>query len=180
MVEALARFAQDDATLNLLITAVFDPDAEVRDDAALALAPRKDERLIDRLTAALHSEHDSIVRNAAAVLGRIRARQAIPALVEVLTTTVKVTQYVPINRWIYGTRQSICSPTQVHIAGTQRVYNPNIAVFSPGSRITVGWTQQRRVVTVYRTEVQEALIEITGQNYGFDADAWLRWHAANP
>jgi hypothetical protein len=32
-----------------------------------------------------------------------------------------------------------------------------------------------QVISIHRTEVQEALIEITGQNLGFDAGAWLKW-----
>jgi hypothetical protein len=180
MVDALASFDQDDATLNLLITALFDPDQEVREAAAQALAPRKDERLVDRLRDGLRSEYDHVVRNAAFVLGRIRAREAVPDLVNVLTTAKQVTEYVPLHGWIVNTRNVICSPTRAHIGDTPLSYHPRIAVFGQGSRITTAWTTQRRVVTVYRTEVQEALIEITGENFGFDADAWLRWHQTHP
>jgi hypothetical protein len=35
---------------------------------------------------------------------------------------------------------------------------------------------QLRSVTVFRTEVMEALKRITGQNFGFDAVAWRRWY----
>ena len=31
------------------------------------------------------------------------------------------------------------------------------------------------LVDVYRTEVQEALISITGRNFGFDRNAWMEW-----
>jgi hypothetical protein len=36
------------------------------------------------------------------------------------------------------------------------------------------WQYQR--VTVYRTELLEALRRITGQDFGFDRDDWLRWY----
>jgi hypothetical protein len=34
---------------------------------------------------------------------------------------------------------------------------------------------QYSTIDVYRTEVQEALIAITGENLGFDRGAWLEW-----
>ena len=34
-------------------------------------------------------------------------------------------------------------------------------------------------VTVYRTEVREALCKITGRDFGFDMDAWAQWYQEN-
>jgi hypothetical protein len=36
-----------------------------------------------------------------------------------------------------------------------------------------GW----RWVTVFRTDVLEALRRITGQNFGFEQDQWREWYA---
>ncbi len=35
-------------------------------------------------------------------------------------------------------------------------------------------------MSLYRTEAQEALIRITGENYGFDVERWQKWLAENP
>ena len=35
---------------------------------------------------------------------------------------------------------------------------------------------QTQDVTMYRTEVLEALVAITGVNHGFDAAKWRRWY----
>ncbi len=35
-----------------------------------------------------------------------------------------------------------------------------------------------RWVTVYRTEVLEALRRLTGQDFGFEREPWQRWYEA--
>jgi hypothetical protein len=54
-----------------------------------------------------------------------------------------------------------------------------IGCLGPGT--LVGTTTWREVhwVSIHRTEVQEALIAITGQNLGFDAEAWRLWWKQN-
>jgi len=51
---------------------------------------------------------------------------------------------------------------------------PQVGIGAFGGTIENKW--ERRDVVVYRTEVLEALRQITGQQYGFDAAEWLRWY----
>lgn len=60
-----------------------------------------------------------------------------------------------------------------------------IARYSPAVRawhrlgVDVETSWHLRTVTVYRTEVMEALKKITGKNFGFEAEEWWRWYEEN-
>ena len=65
LVEALSQFPEDEATLNLAVAGLLDPDADVRAQAAIELARRRDPRVVTQYRAALRSGNDVIVPRAA-------------------------------------------------------------------------------------------------------------------
>ena len=61
--------------------------------------------------------------------------------------------------------------------GRQMVgYQPGgVGCMGPGTFVGTATDYEMQTVSIYRTEVQEALIAITGQNFGFDRDQWRQW-----
>lgn len=180
LIESLAQFPDDDATMNLVVMSLLDPSKHVRKSAADELRKRDDPRVVERLRDALFSEEEGILRHAAAALGVLRASETIPDLVEQLSTevpgVVRISRAVYLGD-IYGT---FGGPVRIVNGRSVIGYNPSaIGVLGPGSWVGTDTYYQQTMVSVYRTEVQEALIAITGENFGFDRQKWLTWWDAN-
>jgi HEAT repeat protein/beta-lactamase regulating signal transducer with metallopeptidase domain len=73
-----------DSTVDALVAALDDPDAEVRRTAAHALARLRDRRALPGLTAALKDESPDVRRAAAGALGDLRDQQAVDGLIGAL------------------------------------------------------------------------------------------------
>jgi len=58
--------------------------------------------------------------------------------------------------------------------GYQAALEPECGIYMPASFVHNEW--QYRRVTVYRTEVLEALRRITGRDFGFDREDWQKWY----
>ncbi len=175
LVEALAGFEEDEATLNLAVLALTDPAAAVRDRAVRELVRRQDPRVVPHYREALRSGNEAVVRRAAYALGRLGAREAIPDLVQALTARGERWVEVPAETFTHRVPELFSRPTVVHLDGLTRViWCPQVGIGAFGGSIDN--TRVRREVTVYRTEVLEALRHITGQRFGFDAADWLRWY----
>jgi hypothetical protein len=160
---------------------LLDPAGDVRKLAALELARRDDERVTDKLREALQSDEEQVLRHAADALGVIKARPAVEDLVGVLSTQrrgrILISRPVVLDR--------ICCvfvrPTRCICRGRRVRYVPiAIGVLDRGTMIGTGSHYETHWVSIYRTEVQEALIAITGQNFGFDEHAWLAWWRGQP
>ena len=180
MIECLSQFLQDEATMNLLVISVMDNSPEIRKLAAVELIPRKDERLVDRLRDALASSDENTLRNAAAALGILKARSAVPDLINVLSRETK--QLVVVTRPVFLRRVSSTfgGGTTVLVDDQQYYYRPDrIGVVDPEVVMGTETSTEVQTVSIYRTEVQEALISITGENHGFDGDAWAKWLKEN-
>ena len=181
MVEALAQFDEDEATMNLLVVTLLDPAADVRKQAATELLRRKDERVVERLRGALESDEEFILRNAATALGIFKARSAVDDLIAVLSKEERRSVYVTRPVMLDTFWLCFAHPARYQHGSRTFRYRPSrIGVLAPNTLIgTEGWYEDQ-TVSVYRTEVQEALIAITGQNFGFDRDAWTNWWRAQP
>ncbi|MEK6643999.1 MAG: HEAT repeat domain-containing protein [Planctomycetota bacterium] len=176
LVESLARFEQDEAAMNLVVLALLDPDDDIRAKAADSLATRKDARIAEAVRRAMYSEKEWTIRTAAAALGRLKAMPAVPDLVNMLSTetlgTVRVSNAVYLDYIIYVFGR----PVGYSQGANYLIYRPRgIGVLGPGALVGSIDRYELAVVSVYRTEVQEALIAITGQNFGFDRTAWMAW-----
>lgn len=180
LVDLLAGFQDNLATMNLVVIAVLEPDEEVRSAAQMALLSRSDPRVIDDLRAALKSDEDQIVRNAAVALGALKARRAAPDLVDLLSFTRKMTVTIPRGELLSSIQGTYVAGIRYKLAPGVAQAEPIIGTIHQGTAISRQPVRIRTDVTVYRTEVQEALIKITGQNFGFDQEAWRLWLAQNP
>ncbi len=176
LVEVLSQFEQDEATMNLIVLTVLDPSSLIRKLAALELLRRDDPRSVRNLRDALHSSDEDILRNAATALGILKARSAADDLISVLSRVERRRVLVSrptFLRVIYTTYGCCCR----YPHGRRYViYNPEgIGVMTDGTMVGTRSRFEMRTVSVCRTEVQEALIAMTGQNFGFDREKWRLW-----
>lgn len=180
MIEALSHFKEDESTMNLIVVAVLDSSPQIRSLAITELIARKDPRVVEELRGALAHEEEFILRNAAEALGALKARSAVGDLIPLLSTIdvqrVRVTLPVFLDS-VYGAFGGVRSYLY---RGSPLFYQPEyIGVI--GSAYPMGTVSyfEDQIVTVNRTQVQEALIAITGQNFGFDDEAWRLWWQQN-
>lgn len=178
LVEALSRFPQDEATMNLAALALLDRDMEVRDRALAELKRRDDPRVIPQFRRALLSDNDPLIRRAAIGLRGLGARSAVPDLIDSLTVQRNKRVEVSVRTYLHGLQGDFTGPTSVSYGGTTQIFHQPVMGFygAAGPFVFVDREFQRRNVTVFRTEVLEALRSITGQSFGFDAAEWRRWY----
>lgn len=175
LVEALAAFPEDEATMNLAALALADDDAEVRRAAVAQLAHRRDPRIIEQFRRALRVPSDTLVRRAAAALGELRADEAVSDLIACLTVQRYQWVEVPVRQWWLRFNRVFTGATVVVLGGGyQAALEPECGIYMPASFVHNEW--QYRRVTVYRTEVLEALRRITGRDFGFDREDWQKWY----
>jgi hypothetical protein len=102
----------------------------------------------------------------------------VPELIDLLT--VQRTKMVEVSTRTYFGDYVITfdTPTVISLGSVAHIqHHPVLGLPALGTGLVfVNRDYQLRNVTVFRTEVMEALKRITGQNFGFDAAAWRRWY----
>ena len=176
LVEALSRFKEDEATLNLAVLALSDDDPDVRHKALVELKRRGDPRVGEQFRRALRSNNDVLIRRAAYALGKLRYAPAIPDLIRLLRARGRGFVEIPVNLYWSSFTRTFSGISQVLVAKGTVVVVPTIGVATSGTVLQAQPVYQERDLTVYRTEVLEALKQITGQNFGFDVRAWQQWY----
>jgi hypothetical protein len=177
LVQSLATFPQDEATMNLAILVLLDPSAAIRADAISELVRRQDPRVVAQYRAALRSGNDTIIRRAAFALGRFGAKDAVPDLIDALTARRNRWVEVPVQTCVRPMRNVFTAPIEVYLGPDGHLRAWHVPEIGFGDFIyNINNELQYREVTVFRTEVQEALQQLTGQNFGFERDQWRRWY----
>jgi hypothetical protein len=180
----------DEALLHLMVMGLWETDAEVKRAVANELRIRagEDERITRVLRGLLQSETEWQVRHAAYLLGVIRDAQAIPVLIEALSTSGFEGRRFTNEQILTSLLIEFSAPTILPL-GEMVVELPVEYRFN---KFTSVWMRLADADPVprgeFRTEVQDALIAITEQNLGFDVAAWTDWYtqsqkktpAANP
>ncbi len=177
LVEALSRSPTDEATMNLAILALTDGDAELRRLCVVELGRRNDSRVAAQFRNALSSGSEALIRRGAEALGHLGDRGSVPDLIDQLRVERRKRVEVPVRTYFDRVQQVYSNGMRVTLgAGTNVRYMPRIGVATAGDFVRFDTEFRVRDVTVFRTEVLEALKAITGQNFGFDVEAWRRWH----
>lgn len=177
LVQALARFPEDEATMNLAVIALADPAHDIRQAAMTDLKRRNDPRVSAQFREALLSGNDVLIRRAATALGAFGDPAAVPDLIRVLTAERRKAVEVPVRTYFGAYPQVFSGATSVSFGTQVSVkYLPQIGYGAAGGAVFGPTEWQVRDVTMYRTEVLEALRSITGQEFGFDEEAWSRWY----
>jgi hypothetical protein len=178
LVSVLSYFPQDEATMHLAILALVDRDEGIRRQALAELKRRDDPRVIPQFRRALSTDNDELIKRAAITLGALEATAAVPELIDLLT--VQRTKMVEVSTRTYFGDYVITfdTPTVISLGSVAHIqHHPVLGLPALGTGLVfVNRDYQLRNVTVFRTEVMEALKRITGQNFGFDAAAWRRWY----
>ena len=180
LAEVLVRSESDTAALNMVALALLDDEETVRAEAVAALAEGKDPRVSEALRLALTCRLDPVVRRAAEALGTLRDRSAVADLIDALNGDAKSQSGPDISRLFELVAAKLDGPIQVPLGERGATYPSQVAVIwlDRAASRRPGKGQNRR--GALRTEVQEALIAITDQNYGFDTEAWKIWLRQNP
>lgn len=178
LVEVLSRFPHDEATMNLAALALVDSDEEIRRRALVELKRRDDPRIVPQLRRALTSNNDPLIRRAAFGLGMLEATPAVPDLIEALKARRRKLVEVSTRSYFGQYPITFDTPTVIALGQVSAIrHHPVLGIPAIGSGLVfVNSEYQMRNVTVFRTEVLEALKRITGENFGFDGAAWHRWY----
>ncbi len=179
LVEMLSRFSEDEATLNLAVLGLVDPDAGIRERAVAELRRRDDPRVVAQYRDAVCNGSDALVPRAARALGQLGAVEAVPDLIGALTVGRNKWVEVPVQRYVLRWPLMFRRATVVHLGvGEPLEHLPQVGVHCGpvGFNFDQWTTWERQWVIVYRTEVLEALKRLTGENFGFEAERWRRWY----
>jgi hypothetical protein len=178
LVSVLSHFPQDEATMHLAILALVDPGEDIRRQALAELKRRDDPRVIPQFRRALVTDNDELIKRAAIGLGALEATAAVPDLIGLLTARRDKVVEVSTRTYFADYVVTFDTPTVIALGDVACIrHQPVLGLPALGTGLVfVNREYQLRSVTVFRTEVMEALKRITGQNFGFDAVAWRRWY----
>ena len=180
LAEFLGSFQEDAATVNLLAMALIDPAREVRTQATAELARRPDRRISLFLQRALHSSAETILTRAANSLGWQRDTAAVEELIAVLPTSGSTGPRAGAADVLAELIKAFPNPTLAAVADHSVEVPPAIEFADIRKKISVLDAQASPAGGAFRTDVQDALINITGENFGFDVAGWRDWLAKNP
>ena len=180
LVEVFGGYEADMARLNQVAVALTDVDRDVREAAALALAKRADARVSTFIRTALRCESETIVNRAARALGWMGDRSAVGDLIDALSTRSFEGRRIEVSTLLSQLEATFAAPILVPL-GPVTIEYPS-TVLLPDYRDTVATlvSARNQPVGAFRSEVQDALIAITGENFGFEIGQWREWLAKNP
>jgi hypothetical protein len=179
LAEMLGSYEQDAAALNLLVMALLDESEDVRQAANTQLTRRRDRRVVLFLRRALRCEVETIVQRAVDSLIRLGDVSAVEDLVEILPMSGFLGRQITADALFNQLQPIFAKPTLVRVGNTPFEYPASIALGSFARKAEDVVNESRPPVGAFRSYVQDALIAITGENYGFDIAAWHDWIARN-
>jgi len=165
-INSLANIGDGAALQALILVSVNDPDEEIFHACLDVINRSNDPRAVHAYIDLLKNHNNVRVNRAAAALARLQNRSAIKPLIEALVTT----HYVTVTRgnstpggvttsFSRGAADGICQTPPRIIEG-----------LSAGRKTTVA---AKRTAN---HQVMGALVDLTGMNYGYNQNAWRRWH----
>ena len=177
LVSALSRFPQDEATMNLAVLALVDPAPKIRHSALVELQRRNDPRVVVQFCQALRSDNDGLVRRAAVALGTLKVESTVPDLIRSLKVQRRKRVEVMAAQYFQYYPNAFDRPTVFYSHGSTLLsHRPAIGIDPARAVVLVDSEYAVRNVTVLRSEVREALRNITGKDFGFEEEAWRRWY----
>ena len=180
LVEMLDGIDSDAATINLLALALTHQTRDAREAASVVLRKRSDQRVGTVLRLALRCQSEMIVRRAAAGLGWMADRSAVADLIDVLLPRSSPVQPIGVAALFGQIAATFNQPTLVPIDDPPVPLPPAVALPGFDKTVKAIAATESQPAGSYRSEVQDALIAITGENHGFDVQAWRDWLARHP
>lgn len=153
--ESLLRIGTPAARAALMAAAVDHPDPETRVDATDRLAKLDPQAAATAVAAAIAGPDNARINRAAAALGQLGVTEVVPKLIAVLETRHVVT------------------------VGDGPPEGSTTATFTPsgGAGLSMGSSRKQVAVPMKNEQVLQALVTLTGQNFGWDLAAWRAWLA---
>jgi hypothetical protein len=157
-----------EATEYLAVMALEDRSAAIRANASESLLKRDPLVVIQILLRALSEPSAAIQNRAVDLLAKLDAQESIPKLISLLVGERKkwvessVEDQLIDTRYAYGTFYGPCMQVTTLVNESP--------VFTYRSEF------RRENVPVYRNTVRDALVKLTGQDFGFDQAAWATWY----
>ncbi len=178
LVEFLSQFPTEaEATLHLAIMGLVETDDGVRKAAVVALCKRDDPQIIAQYMKALRVRSDIVIKRAAYALGEMKAALSAADLIDLLTEVKPTWVETPVRDYFeLWPQQYYRSIEGVPVGGLRVGDHAFISRYIYADQTINEW--QYRSVTVFRSEVRDALVKITGQDFGFERDAWIAWYRA--
>lgn len=180
LVDFLSLFEQDEAVLNLFILALVDPADEVHRQAVFGLKRRQDPRVVALTRVALRGRSENVVDRAARALGEFGDKSAFTDLVEALSTDGFPQERLSLREIADQARKTLSGSTRIPIDDRHVVKSPLVSLPDFPRLATRIDEAPPAPAGRNRTAVQDALVVITGENHGFEKQAWLNWLARNP
>jgi hypothetical protein len=158
-IEVLGRFNTPAAHGALALAAIDDPVTEVRLQCLDQLEKQKDETVTKYFIVRMNDKHasDETIDRAGVGLGRMKDPTAVPALIE--HVYYKRTEVVPSGGGGPGAMTTTFNKNGGGGGGLSMNAKP---------KTVDRWVQSRGVL--------DALVAITGQNFGYDFRAWSTWY----
>ena len=204
LARALGAIPGDPASKALVDMVLREPEDHVRASILEPLRRREGNLVPSRLTRALKSPDVRVINRAAWALGNLDAFASVPRLLDVLITVEQRVELVPSGGPAYsgppGALMAFNGSSAAYLTGP--VVGPGVAAFGAtvvpntfaldpfngGAPITFGDGMGPRFVgadkgpqpqlmtfTSQNVEVLAALNRLTGQDFGYDVDAWRAW-----
>lgn len=182
-VQTLSQFEGNAAVPALVRMSLTDPDLAVQTGAIQAMTDAQRVAAVPLFSQALRDDSNLIVRRAAVLLGGTGARQAVPALIEALTTSHKIrvpqgpAYAVGFQRNGSPAGSSSGLPPDIEAAMRAGQVPQGIIIDNSGlPKAPVKWVTVR--LPLQNSEVLAALRTLTKQDFGYDKRAWRLWWQA--
>jgi hypothetical protein len=189
LVRTLAQIPGPEASDALLAALLVEDEPEVRSVMADLLATRNDGEVHGRLMRMVHGADPVAIARAARALADMEVRDAVPTLVATLVkvqrrptmlpaSTPNVPDVVPgiasgVGPTLGVVTGPVVGPGVVAYGATGVPLYPTPDLFNVPARR--GPTIRYVTMIQRRPEVLEALVRLTGQDFGYDQVAWRNW-----
>lgn len=182
----LERMEGPEASNALLSLYLREPDSTLHSHALGMLSRRPLEDVAPRLVQTLRSNNPDSIAQAARALAAIKAETAVPNLIPALFQYRDRVEMVPVEVTTSGP-SIMMGKTQAFAAQVTPTVAPGAVAYqvTPGVLLdgfAMGGTQSRVVPQpqlirdmLPNHAVHEALVELTGQDLGFNVNAWKQW-----
>ncbi|HYW78841.1 MAG TPA: HEAT repeat domain-containing protein [Thermoguttaceae bacterium] len=161
-IETLARIGSGNAMQALAVRSMEDPIEEVRLTCLDYLEKADSPDVIDYYVGKLRAKDNRVVNLAAVALRRLKDPSSIGPLIDALVTTHKF---------------KIVTSKPGSMTGTFGT-GPGGSGAPGGSGLSMGGGPKIITQHMSNRPVLDALIELTGQNFNFDQQAWKYWHSS--
>jgi len=156
----------------LLASSLEDPVTGVRSAAALALEELDQQRALGLWTLSLwHGKSDQERQQAATHLGDFGSKEPAVAKALIHALASSGTGGAPRSYVFFGKQVTYIGDYDVEVASGSMIADPVVSVLTEGVSLQI-----RVISTQLAGRIATSLKQLTGQDFGTDREAWMRWY----